>query len=49
MVIVGLILFIESRISGAQERPGKHLSLFPARWQRNSNVAGYYAGGIYGY
>ncbi|MGK0527632.1 MAG: iron(III) transport system permease protein, partial [Alteromonadales bacterium] len=35
MVIVGLILFIESRISGAQERPGKHLSLFPARWQRN--------------
>ncbi len=35
MVIVGLILFIESRISGAQERPGKHLSLFPVRWQRN--------------
>ncbi len=35
MVIVGLILFIESRISGAQERPGRHLSLFPARWQRN--------------
>jgi iron(III) transport system permease protein len=35
MVIVGLILFIESRIGGAQERPGKHLSLFPARWQRN--------------
>lgn len=35
MVIVGLILFIESRIGGAQERPGKHLSLFPATWQRN--------------
>ncbi|MBT3135149.1 iron ABC transporter permease [Alteromonas sp. ALT199] len=35
MVIVGLILFVESRIGGAQERPGKHLSLFPARWQRN--------------
>ena len=35
MVIVGLILFIESRIGGAQERPGRHLSLFPARWQRN--------------
>lgn len=35
MVIVGLILFIESRVSGAQERPGRHLSLFPARWQRN--------------
>ncbi|QDG37009.1 iron ABC transporter permease [Alteromonas mediterranea] len=35
MVIVGLILFIESRISGASERPGRHLSLFPGRWQRN--------------
>ena len=35
MVIVGLILFIESRVSGAQERPGRHLLLFPARWQRN--------------
>ena len=35
MVIVGLILFIESRISGAKERPGRHLSLWPARWQRN--------------
>lgn len=35
MVIVGLILFIESRIGGAQERPGKHLSLFPVPWQRN--------------
>ena len=35
MVIVGLILFIESRIGGAKERPGRHLSLWPARWQRN--------------
>ncbi|QDG33356.1 iron ABC transporter permease [Alteromonas mediterranea] len=35
MVIVGLILFIESRISGASERPGRYLSLFPGRWQRN--------------
>jgi len=34
MVIVGLILFIESRISGAKERPGRHLSLWPSRWQR---------------
>jgi iron(III) transport system permease protein len=33
MVIVGLILFVESRIGGAKERPGKHLMLFPARWQ----------------
>ncbi len=35
LVFVGLIIFIESRVSGAQERPGRHLSLFPARWQRN--------------
>ncbi len=34
MVIVALILFIESRIKGANERPGKHLTLWPARWQR---------------
>ena len=34
MVIVGFILYIESRISGAKERPGRHLSLWPARWQR---------------
>jgi len=49
MVIVGLILFIESRISGAQERPGKHLSLFPARWQRNLMLYGYCASPCYFY
>ena len=39
MVIVCLILFIESRIGGAKERPGKHLMLFPARWQCNAMLA----------
>ncbi len=33
MVIVGLVLFLESRVSGAKERPGRHLTLWPARWQ----------------
>ncbi|WP_218311510.1 ABC transporter permease [Alteromonas antoniana] len=33
MVIVALVLFLESRIGGAGERPGKHLMLWPEKWQ----------------
>lgn len=33
MVIVGLVLFLESRVSGAKERPGRHLTLWPSHWQ----------------
>ncbi|MCU7554771.1 iron ABC transporter permease [Alteromonas sp. ASW11-19] len=33
MVIVALVLFLESRVAGASERPGKHLLLWPSRWQ----------------
>ncbi|MEW9797957.1 ABC transporter permease [Alteromonas sp. CYL-A6] len=33
MVIVGLVLFLESQVSGAKERPGRHLTLWPSKWQ----------------
>ena len=33
MVIVGLVLFLESQVSGAKERPGRHLTLWPSHWQ----------------
>lgn len=33
LVIVGLVLFLESRIRGTKERPGKPLTLWPGRWQ----------------
>ncbi|MFT7300592.1 MAG: iron(III) transport system permease protein [Porticoccus sp.] len=33
LVIVGLVLFLESRISSTRERPGRHLTLWPNRWQ----------------
>ncbi|GAB3019458.1 ABC transporter permease [Bowmanella dokdonensis] len=33
MVIVGLVLFMESRVKGSTERPGRQLTLWPARWQ----------------
>jgi iron(III) transport system permease protein len=33
LVIVGLVLFLESRFSGTQERPGRPLALWPNRWQ----------------
>lgn len=44
MVIVGLILFVESRIGGAKERPGKHLMLFPARWQYSTMLLAAFRG-----
>jgi len=34
MVIVGLVLFLESRVRGNHERPGRHLALWPNRWQK---------------
>lgn len=33
LVIVGLVLFLESRIQGTREKPGRHLTLWPNRWQ----------------
>lgn len=39
MLIVVFILFIESRIGVNKERPGRHLSLWPAPWQRNLMLA----------
>jgi len=33
LVIVGLVLFLESRVRGSRERPGRHLFLWPGRWQ----------------
>lgn len=33
MAIVGLVLFLESRVSGTRERPGRSLLLWPDRWQ----------------
>lgn len=33
LVIVGLVLFLESRIKGAREKPGRHLWLWPTRPQ----------------
>ena len=33
LAIVGLVLFLESRISGSREKPGHHLTLWPSRWQ----------------
>ncbi|WP_439133446.1 ABC transporter permease [Pseudomaricurvus sp.] len=34
LVIVGLVLFLESRVKGNQEKPGRHLSLWPDGWQK---------------
>ena len=34
LVIVGLVLFLESRVRGSRERPGRHLTLWPGRGQR---------------
>ncbi len=33
LVIVGLVLFLESRVSGVSGRPARHLSLWPSRRQ----------------
>jgi iron(III) transport system permease protein len=33
LAIVGLVLFLESRISSTREKPGRHLTLWPSRWQ----------------
>lgn len=34
LVIVGLVLFLESRVRGNKERPGRHLTLWPSRGQK---------------
>ena len=34
LVIVGLVLFLESRVRGSKERPGRHLTLWPSWGQR---------------
>lgn len=31
LVIVGLVLFLESRVRGSRERPGRHLTMWPGR------------------
>ena len=31
LVIVGLVLFLESRVRGSKEKPGRHLTLWPSR------------------
>lgn len=33
LVIVGLVLFLESRVSATAERPGRALVIWPRRWQ----------------
>ena len=33
LVIVGLVLYLESRFRTAAEKPGHHLTLWPKRWQ----------------
>jgi iron(III) transport system permease protein len=33
LAIVGLVLFLESRITSSREKPGHHLTLWPSRWQ----------------
>lgn len=33
LAIVGLVLFLESRVGATQERPGRCLTLWPKRWQ----------------
>lgn len=34
LVVVGLVLFLESRVRGSHEKPGRHLTLWPQRWQK---------------
>ncbi|HEY8570313.1 iron ABC transporter permease [Microbulbifer sp.] len=34
LVIVGLVLFLESRVRGSRERPGRHLTIWPGRGQQ---------------
>ncbi|WP_250461964.1 ABC transporter permease [Microbulbifer litoralis] len=34
LVIVGLVLFLESRVRGSAEKPGRQLTLWPGRWQK---------------
>ncbi|WP_078084242.1 ABC transporter permease [Microbulbifer mangrovi] len=34
LVIVGLVLFLESRVRGSKEKPGRHLTLWPSRAQK---------------
>lgn len=33
LAVVGLVLFLESRVSATRERPGRPLALWPSRWQ----------------
>lgn len=34
MVLVGLVLFLESRVNSTQERPGIHVYFWPSGWQK---------------
>jgi iron(III) transport system permease protein len=36
LVVVALILYIESKVKGSQEAPGRHLTFWPSRWQTNA-------------
>lgn len=35
LVIVALILYLESKVKGSQEPPGRHLTFWPKPWQAN--------------
>jgi len=35
LVVVGLVLYLESKVKGCQEPPGRHLTFWPKRWQAN--------------
>jgi len=35
LVIVALILYLESKVKGSKESPGKHLTFWPKPWQAN--------------
>jgi|SRR5690554_1432720 len=39
LAIVGLVLFLESRVKGTQERPGRRLAFWPSRWQASAMLA----------
>lgn len=39
LAVVGLILYMESKVKGSQESPGRHLVFWPSRWQVSAMLA----------
>jgi len=39
LTIVGLVLFLESRVKATSERPGRRLTLWPSHWQAGAMLA----------